>query len=67
MRAIAREYYLVSSYLDKWIKQEMTTSSFKEKDNRSEQEELQRLRKELAHAKMENDIVKQSALIMRRK
>ncbi|WP_082406985.1 transposase [Bacillus sp. JCM 19041] len=46
--AIAREYDLTPSSLDKWIKQATTTGSFKEKDNRSEQEEeLQRLRKEL--------------------
>ncbi|GAK10390.1 mobile element protein [Geomicrobium sp. JCM 19038] len=65
---IAREYDLTPSSLDKWIKQATATGSFKEKDNRSEQEEeLQRLRKELAHAKMENDILKQAALIMGRK
>ncbi|WP_139365600.1 IS3 family transposase [Shouchella patagoniensis] len=59
--AIAREYDLTPSSLDKWIKQATTSGSFKEKDNRSEQEEeLQRLRKELAHAKMENDIFKAS-------
>ena len=45
-----------------------TTGSFKEKDNRTpEQEELIRLRKENQRLAMENDILKQAALIMGRK
>ena len=66
--AIIAEYDLTSSALDRWIKQAQTSGSFKEKDNRStEENELIALRKELQRLKMENDILKQAALIMGRK
>ncbi|MFD2114637.1 transposase [Paenibacillus yanchengensis] len=60
-----REYELTSSALDRRMKQAQTTGSFKEKDNRSaEENELITLRKEIQQLKMENDILKQAALIM---
>lgn len=66
--AIVAEYDLTPSALDRWIKQARTTGSFKEKENRSpEENELIALRKELQHLRMENDILKQAALIMGRK
>ncbi|MFH5186334.1 transposase [Paenibacillus sp. TAB 01] len=66
--AIVEEYGLTASALDRWIKQAQTTGSFSEKDNRSEEEnELIALRKENQRLKMENDILKQAALIMGRK
>jgi len=66
-RAIIDEYDLTPSSLDRWINQD-ETCSFKEKDNRSsEQQELLELRKELKQLRMENDILKQAALIMGRK
>lgn len=66
--AIVEEYDLTASALDRWIKQAQTTGSFKEKDNRSPDEnELIALRKELQRLRMENDILKQAALIMGRK
>ena len=65
---IMKEYDLGSTLLDKWIKQSQTTGSFKEKDNRSEEENLLReLQKENKRLLMENDILKQAALIMGRK
>ncbi len=65
---IVSEYDLTPSALDRWIKQAQTSGSFKEKDNRStEENELIDLRKELQRLKMENDILKQAALIMGRK
>ena len=65
---IIREYDLAHSLLDKWIAQADHSGSFKEKDNRTpEQEELIRLRKENQQLKMENDILKQAALILGRK
>lgn len=65
---IIREYDLTASAFDKWVKQSQTSGSFKEKDNRtSEQEELIKLRKENQRLMMENDILKQAALIMGRK
>lgn len=66
--AIVEEYDLTASALDRWIKQAQTTGSFKEKDNRSSEEnELIALRKEIQRLKMENDMLKQAALIMGRK
>ena len=65
---IIREYDLASSLLDKWIHQSEISGSFKEKDNRTEEEnELIALRKRVAQLEMENDILKQAALIMGRK
>ena len=65
---IIREYNLTASALDKWIKQSETTGSFHEKDNRTpEQQELIELRKQNQQLKMENDILKQAALIMGRR
>jgi transposase-like protein len=44
---IVKEYDLTASSLDKWIKQHQASGSFKEKDNRNDEEnELIRLRKE---------------------
>ena len=54
---IIREYDLLSSLLDKWIKQATSTGSFKEKDNRSEEEqELIQLRKKVKQLEIENDV-----------
>ncbi len=65
---IIREYDLTSSTFDKWVKQNQTSGSFKEKDNRSPDEsEMIKLRKEIQQLKMENDILKQAALIFGRK
>ena len=63
---IIREYDISASLLDKWIKQSQTTGSFKEKDNRSDLEnELIMLRKKNKQLEMENDILKQAALIQK--
>ena len=65
---IVSEYELTASALDRWIKQAHQSGSFSEKDNRSAQDhELIALRKENERLKMENDILKQAALIMGRK
>lgn len=65
---IVREYDISSSLLDNWIKRATTTGSFKEKDNRTEEEnELILLRKKIKQLEMENDILKQAALILGRK
>lgn len=62
------EYDLTPSSLDRWISQYSTTRSFRAKDNRStEENELIALRKENQRLLMENDILKQAALIMGRK
>lgn len=65
---IIKEYELTPSAFDKWVRQHQDSGSFEEKDNRTlEQEELIRLRKENQKLAMENDILKQAALIMGRK
>jgi len=65
---IIKEYDLTASAFDKWIRQHQTTGSFKEADNRTqEQIELERVLKENKQLKMENDILKQAALILGRK
>lgn len=61
-------YNIVPSLFNKWVKQAENSGSFHEKDNRTpEQEELLKLRKENQQLKMENDILKQAALILGRK
>ena len=66
--AILKEYELTPSSLDRWISQHQRSGSFQEKDNRTEAEnELIQLRKENEYLKMENDILKQAALILGRK
>ncbi len=65
---IIREYDLTPSSLPKWVQQYKNSGSFTEKDNRtSEENELIELRKLNADLRMENDILKQAALIMGRK
>ena len=64
-RDIAKEYSLARSTVNKWVSDYNNTHSFKAKDNRSiENNELMVLRKENQRLKMENDILKQAALIM---
>ncbi|HDH4650252.1 TPA: IS3 family transposase [Staphylococcus aureus] len=59
---IVREYDLTPSALGKWIKQHQNTGSFNHQDNLSDNEkELIKLRKEVQHLKMENDIFKASS------
>lgn len=65
---LVRDYELSSTALDRWIKQANTSNSFKTKDNLTpEQLEIRELKKKLKQAEMENDILKQAALIFARK
>ena len=65
---ISKEYTLAKSTVNKWVLDYSNTGSFKAKDNRSESEnELMRLKKEISRLEMENDILKQAALIMGRR
>jgi len=65
---ILKEYNISNSTLYKWIKEKTTSGSYKTKDNLTDQEkELIELRKENKRLMMENDILKQAALIMGRK
>ena len=65
---IIKEYDLTPSAFDKWVSRINATGSTKESDNRSpEVAELLKLRKENQRLKMENDILKQAALILAQK
>ena len=65
---LARDYGIAKSTICKWYTDFTTTGSFKAKDNRSDEEnELIALRKQNKLLLMENDILKQAALIMARK
>ena len=65
---IIREYELTPSAFDKWLRQANSSGSFAEKDNQTPAEkELKALRKQLKQLEMENDILKQAALIFGRK
>lgn len=68
VKEIAKEYNIARSTVNKWISDYNNTKSFKAKDNRSDEEnELIKLRKQIKLLEMENDILKQAALIMGRK
>ena len=65
---IIKEYDLTPSSLDNWIRRINATGSAKECDNRTPEEiELLKLSKEHQRLKMENDILKQAALILAQK
>jgi len=65
---IIREYDLTGSAFDRWVKRISATGSSREKDNRTiEEQELIKLRKENQQLRMENDVLKQAALIFARK
>ena len=65
---ITKECDVGYSTLDKWMQQEANSGSFKEKDSLTpEQQELTKLRKQNQQLLMENDILKQAALILGRK
>ena len=65
---IANEYGIARSTVNKWVSDYNNSKSFKAKNNRTDAEnELIKVKKENQRLKMENDILKQAALIMGRK
>jgi transposase len=65
---IIEEYGVARSTIHKWKKHYNSSGSFKAVDNRTDTEkELIKLRKENQKLKMENDILKQAALILGQK
>lgn len=65
---LSRDYGVSKSALSKWVKFYNASGSFREADNRSAEEtELIRLQKENKQLKMENDLLKQAALILGRR
>lgn len=65
---VIAEFELTPSTLDKWVRQYSNNGSFSTEGNLTkEQIEIITLKKELKKAQMENDILKQAALIFARK
>lgn len=65
---IIKEYDLTPSAFNKWVQQYGNTKSFKHADNLNDDQKLLIAQeKELKQLRMENDILKQAALIMGRK
>lgn len=65
---LSKEYNITRVTIYKWIKQFTNSGSFKTKDNLSDLEkQLIQMNKELKQLRMENDILKQAALIIGRK
>ena len=65
---IVKEHDLTRSAFANWVQKYNKTGSFKASDNRTEEEkELIRLKKENQQLRMENDILKQAALILGQK
>ncbi|BDT03401.1 transposase [Spiroplasma ixodetis] len=65
---LAKEYNVTRAATYKWIKQFTNSGSFKIKNNLSDLEkQLIQANKELKQLRMENDILKQAALIISRK
>ena len=60
---IAKEYDIHVSVIGRWLSQYDNSGSFKEKENRNELENIQ-LKKRNKELEMENDIIKQAALIL---
>ena len=65
---LSREYEVSKQSINTWMRQYTKSGSFKASDNMSESEkELKALRKENLRLRMENDILKQAALILGQK
>jgi len=65
---IEREYKVTKTTIREWIKRYGKSGEFGAEANRSpEEKELRELRKENRKLRMENDILKQAALILGRK
>jgi len=65
---LSKDYDISLPTIYKWIRESNTPGSFKTNDNLTdEQRELKALRKRTAELEIENDILKQAALIMGRK
>ena len=65
---ISKEFKIARSTVEKWKVDFNNSNSFKAKDNKSPQtKELEALIKENKRLKMENDILKQAALILAQK
>ena len=64
-RSLAKEYGVSAPTIRTWVMRYNDSSSFKLDDNRTEKEkDLIELRKKVKQLEMENDILKQAALLL---
>jgi len=64
-RELGKQYGIAPSTLREWALRYNNTKSFKAEDNKTEEEkELIELRKKVKQLEMENDILKQAALLI---
>lgn len=67
-RSLGEEYGIGSSTISDWVQRFDKTKSFNIEDSRTDQEkELIELRKKVKQLEMENDILKQAALLLGKK
>ena len=68
LRSLSEEYKISASTINSWVRRYNNTKSFDINDNRTEEEkELIELRKRNKQLEMENDILKQAALLLGKK
>ena len=67
-RSLSEEYGIAISTMRQWVLRYNNTKSFDVEDNRTKEEkELIELRKKVKQLEMENDILKQAALLLGKK
>ena len=67
-RSLSEEYGIAISTMRQWVMRYNNTQSFNAEDNRTENEKrIIELEKKLAQLEMENDILKQAALLLGKK
>lgn len=67
-RSLSEEYGVAMSTMRQWVIRYNNSKSFNVDDNRTEEEkEIIELKKKLAQLEMENDILKQAALLLGKK
>lgn len=68
MKQLGDEYNIASSTISAWVRRYNNSGSFDINDNRTDDEkELVELRKKVKQLEMENDILKQAALLLGKK
>lgn len=68
LRELSEEYKVSTSTINGWVRRYNNTQSFDINDNRTaEEKELIALRKKVKQLEMENDILKQAALLLGKK
>ena len=68
IKKVLEEYSLPQSTVEGWLRKYKNSGSFRDIDNLTEEEkELRKLQKRNKQLEMENDILKQAALILGRK